>query len=47
MKKYSLICFCVLFFLLSCDFMPYGDSVILENKSVEEQKANMRMRMPR
>ena len=30
MKKYSLICFCVLFFLLSCDFMPYGDSVILE-----------------
>ena len=30
MKKYSLICFCVLFFLFSCDFMPYGDSVILE-----------------
>lgn len=30
MKKYSLICFCFLFFLSSCDFMPYGDSVILE-----------------
>ena len=32
MKKYSLICFCVLFFLFSCDFMPYGDSVILEKE---------------
>ena len=30
MKKYNLICFCFLLFLSSCDFMPYGDSVILE-----------------
>ena len=29
------------------DEIKVGDSVILENKSVEEQKANMRMRMPR
>lgn len=32
MKKYSLIYFCFLFFLFSCDFMPYGDSVILEKE---------------
>ena len=30
MKKINLICFCILFFLSSCDFMPNGDSVTLD-----------------
>ena len=32
MKKYSLICFCFLFFLSSCDFFSDGDAVILEKE---------------